>query len=65
MSNSAVERFRNRPMTVRVLTLCTHCNQLRDDVEKRTIFMYLASQTIESCHPCYRAAIADLTSYGR
>ncbi len=64
MSNAA-ERFRNRPMTVRVLTLCTHCNRLCDDVEKRTIYMYLASQTIESCHPCYRAAIHDLTSLGR
>lgn len=59
------EQFRNRPMTVRVLVLCTHCNRLRDDVQKRTIFYYLASRTIESCMDCYRAEIDELTSLGR
>ncbi|WP_158683494.1 hypothetical protein [Burkholderia sp. BE12] len=59
------DQFRNRPMTVRILTLCTRCNRLRDDVEKRTIFMYLASRTIESCNPCYREEINSLSSLGR
>ncbi|PFH12864.1 MULTISPECIES: hypothetical protein [Burkholderia] len=59
---NATDRFRNRPMTVRVFTLCTRCSTLRDDVEMRTVYMLDGKRTVESCASCYRQVLADITA---
>jgi len=49
------EKWRNRPLTVRVLELCPECNVLKEDVKKREarLYGYGKSFTVLACLNCF------------
>lgn len=54
---SAIE-FRNRPMTVKILTYCDHCSTLKEGVAKREYNSYWPTVALKTtcCAPCYEIA---------
>lgn len=52
------EAWRRRPMVVKVLEHCEHCNSLKEGVEKREHKSYWPhfTLTLKSCEPCFEVA---------
>ena len=60
--STATDAWRNRPMEVRVLELCPHCNKLEIDVKQRTIYGPWGQRFEETC--CAKCVPAVSAEYG-
>ena len=56
------DAWNNRPTTVTVLTLCEHCNRLRDDVEQRDLGVWFRVW-FRSCKPCALARQKEMLAF--